>query len=988
MIVIQRLYVLRGALPVLASLAMAFGARADTLPPLANHHPCQVIPAIVPQTGFTQGSTHQIALNLWLEDNDWVHFNRLMENSSHTLSWDSDGNDNYPTHPTGDRLNNAYTTPALLVMPDGGAMAVVSRAEGEDSDRPYFQFFPFEAGSQELDSQNHPAQYSYKLPEGNGAGPYTDNSFAAANLPDGTGFVTIRCSDNSRLYVDYWRWEDFPGLDTILQQTFPVNSFGTSVAPYFSQTVALPGGVQRNNINGNVGMAITTNYDRMARWYPYRLTIGVSPGNGGATQVREWRLNNKMPKTSLATYFLTPPPRDAAWHAVGTRSDGEITVHQGDDGAVYLAELNRPGTSNDGSVEIWKRTGYDYTTQAPTWGLSSTISGTTTHRAVPAFFYRQEDWASPQYNATTGTFPTGGQISFPVTRLAVFNYDLDYSGMGGDHGSNSDTNQSDYTCAVESAFAVARRRVLDETAENTAGNVVGIFEGPPPLPNENIPLGSDVYYEVAQVNYGTTQSSQSDFSTTLTRGVSAALKVSAGFELLGVGAKVDVGFELEQTWGSATSTESETQREGTMSETSFLAPDGNGGYIINPQGTLFIQKQTFTGFAYEMLPPGSDPNNSAAAAMDGSRIFYTRIPTGEYVKAVDYWINPNAVRPGVLDSYIVTPDERSQLNAMAIKLGDGSASSIPFSWTKQGQAKSAFNTWAQTTNTQTSSLDVGVSVGVTMNSPVLDIESSVGTSMSTEREWSTAQNNGYGLQIANFYVPVDPNAPNTYQSYSFSTYLLADSNDFTKELLSQDPDGAGLVTQTWPTDPKMRSDNEKVREQILGSSRPWKVTYALNGVPLESVPLAGLSAAVRLDPALRAKLTRLGVTNTAQLDLLLSRLQQDGEDASPVRIGNSIHVLDRAGLAAKRNARPQLDAALRAAFPPAADVQHALRAISPAEAAALRQMLANVRAAQRRAYDAAHPRVYPRVPPPGVVNSPSYRSPYAPLFTATPPPGL
>lgn len=973
-------------MPALLTLGLA--AHADTLPPPCNPHGCAFLPAIVAQTGYTQGGNQQIALNVWVDNVNFVHFNRLMEDSSHNLLWDSDGGGQFIVHPGGGQLNYAYCAPALLAMPDGRAMTVIYRIEGADNYQPYLQFFPFNNGSQQVDASSHPAQYSYRTPEGGGQAPFTESSFAAANLPDGTGFVTVRYSDNTKLYVDYWRWADFPGLKDVGGATFPADAIGTKVQPYFSTTIALPGGLTRSHVNGTVAMAITTNYDRMARWYPFRLTVAISPGNGSAVQVREWRLNNQMPKTSLPGYFLTSPPRDKAWHAVGSRSDALISMTDGMDGAVYLGMLNRPSTANDGNLEFYKRDGYDYTTQSPTWSQSLITSAVNTHREVPVLFYRPEDWASPQYNAATGTFPTTGQIAFPVTQLLVYNYDADYSGMGGPNGAGTDAAQSDYTCAIELPFAMARRRPLEDTAENVAGNVVGIFEGPPPLPNENIPLGDNVYYEQAAVIYGTTQSSQSDFTSSLKAGISVGFKVTGGFKVLGMGAEASLDFQLNHTWGSATSTTSGVSREGTMSENSYLTTDSTGKPIVNPQGTLFIQKQTFTGFAYEMLAPDANPTDPNATVLDGSRVFFTRYPSGEYVKAVDYWINPNAVQPGVLESYVATPQERSQLNARAIPFGDGSSSSIPFSWTKQSQAKSSFNAWAESSDSHSATLDVSISLGFSLNTPAVDIDSSVGTNVTTEREWSTSRNAGFGLQISNFYVPVDTSVPGTYQSYAFATYLLADSNDFTKELLSQDPDSAGLVTQTWPTDPKMRRDNEAVREQILASSRPWKVTYILNGPPSKVLPLGGLAAAARLDPALAAKLARMGVTNTAQLELLLHRMGDDSN--TPVSPGpvSPVRLLGQAGANAGQAQRAASGADTSGALRSPASVRNRLRAISPSEAATLRRLLADMQAARMREYGAKNPRVYPRVPPPSVVNAPDYRSPFAPLFTATPPPGL
>ena len=127
-------------------------------------------------------------------------------------------------------------------------------------------------------------------------------------------------------------------------------------------------------------------------------------------------------------------------------------------------------------------------------------------------------------------------------------------------------------------------------------------------------------------------------------------------------------------------------------------------------------------------------------------------------------------------------------------------------------------------------------------------------------------------------------APNSFTSYVYDTYQLAENTQWASDLLNSliERDAQGNIT--WPTDPHELAINQTLADTIGPGSAPWKICYALgpyhfnqllSAVPLSAQSQPALTARdANASPTLTAVLAQAGIETTAQLKCLLQASHQ------------------------------------------------------------------------------------------------------------------
>ena len=584
-------------------------------------------------------------------------------------------------------------------------------------------------------------------------------SFGAAEVPDGSGVVfVVPNAFVQTATVSFFRWGPGtdPELHLVVQQTIPMP----------------PGlGLSFNGYDASITAALTRNFDKMARYYPYRLTLAIGPGGGGQVLTRDYRLNTKLPDDLLPRFFLTPIPSADHWQPVGTgTSQPGAALHEGVDGSLNLVCFE------NGVLNQYRRTGYDPQTQAILWSEAQSLSALRA-RSLPSFVYRP--------------FNTQNQDIFDINRIAFYHrLDGGIFGIGG----------------YDDLFGKGKRRPLGTTSLSSGALVIGMVDGPPPIPNENLAWSeteSRPYELVAsETRFGFSQTSQQSISSSVEHGFTVGMNASIGGEIQGFGASVDLEHEVREGHGSSYADSNETRSETFLTVGSNYQNIAGNLYKVMPIGTLYVVKMAFTGFAYEYVDESGNP-------VPGTRLYYQVYPTGGYtVVTENYWMNPNGRRPGELLSYMFDPEDPKDVAAMeALE----NASVIEFSGlmpnatqrylTNHWQdATSVTTTWdymKSSEESESTSARVSEALKASVKTPVGGIGGSIGQDSEVTRQWSTGGSTNVGLAV-NAVVANQRDYPGIYWGCTFQTYLLKDDNAYLRELLSDDSEGIGLVTPTWP----------------------------------------------------------------------------------------------------------------------------------------------------------------------------------------------
>lgn len=756
--------------------------------------------------------------------------------------------------------------------------------------------YPYNNGSQLLDQYNTPVQYQLPI----SSNPST-SMFGAAALPDGRGMIVATIAYvNSVQVIDISYFEWGAGADWTLSKVAET-------------TVPVPAGASPGYM-GNITCAVTHNLDATARWYPYRLALGLKDAAGNA-RVHEYHLNTKMSANLLNRYFVTPVTGDDEWHTlIGGAQNIGISMHTGMDGRAYAA------VQTASAIEVFARTGYD-SDQKAIWENTEHLSKIN-YESLPIFVYK------PVYDAAHPNDP------IPVNRVGFY-------------ASTSSNSSKGY----DDAFGLARRRDFPQSSVSSAGVVVGIVEGPPPIPDENLKIyGPDNVN--SEFNFAYDNTAQKSTTSSLGQGLTIGGSATLGGDYMGFGASAEIEKEVTEKFQSTYSEQGGTRSEQYLGVSSGTFPSSDGTYQVTKRlGTLFVATMSFGGAIYEF---GSMQNGQFVAS-PGSLTFTQLWPKGSYnIEPRGWWMNPNGRIPGDIRSYEATPGETDALNALSkIHFSGltGDANYIYYSMEDNSSVRTAYDYFSGLTQSEETSISTHEALKVSAATPIAGGSVSGAQDTDVSRSWSAGSDANVGISVVSqIQNDRQSGAPPNYYSLSYQTYLLKDDNAYLRELLSDDPNGIGMVTPIWPPPgSEERRQNEELKAMLIRSSKPWKVTYVVTRAILNR-PLNPLAYGPTPQGALLQKLQRQGLNSTAGINRLL-------QASSHKNVASSL--TERATLAT-------LDAG---------------------DITLLRTILANEQASGRAAWEKEHPVRYSFTDTLRETAKPDWgRS--QPLFTTMPPEGM
>lgn len=405
--------------------------------------------------------------------------------------------------------------------------------------------------------------------------------------------------------------------------------------------------------------------------------------------------------------------------------------------------------------------------------------------------------------------------------------------------------------------------------------LLGIIEGPPPIPNDN--LNIDSHYDPL-VWFGQPGYSMATFAKTDAQELGWDLTWSAGAVIkakwkLGIGAKWDFfgaksWAQLEVTAKAAykgARTEIDTRQTVAAIQAGSEIQGGTDDepYSVQKAGVLVFQNASWTGYSYAYTrPDGSLPDETA--------VYYEVKPTDLVVSGYPYLINPEAgPQPGDLSTYRLTKDERDALERRSmIDLGKGTGF-LTGAW---GYDTKTLPTFALTDSTKVAhgfslSLDAMLTIGSEGKLFAMETsgEAGIGVETSFTSSWSTT--NSTSIEVGGeIWLRGNAMAPNSYAAYTYFLYLLEQDPQWAADLVES------MVTDTFPAPGDARDQQIRLRDMVAKTSAPWKICYAVD--PTTVFYNRAVSEALPADPEVESllggALREAGITTTYQLDQVLS----------------------------------------------------------------------------------------------------------------------
>lgn len=715
-------------------------------------------------------------------------------------------------------------------------------SDGSQQVKPYHTATAIVARRIETSSNTDTVKEKVTLYSDNGAARTV--SFGAGDTPDQKGF--------------FLAWNTTGDPNAILVRGFSYDQHPTSGQwPYATQgnvTLPMPAVSTGASWNAQLGIAVIPNtIDCSSTDNRYRIVL-VLPHESGfyfgeCTAGRNANNEFNVNVSSLKWQKVTMP----------TIATTGVRVERGADGRVYAAYMNSANTAG-----LLVRTGYNKNSQQITWASMTAPWGASTALACPPSSIYAFGPTSTQPN----TEPSVPQLVLKT--VALYRAPLLLSSAG--------------TWSNPSAlFGTARRRPLAKMPM-TKKVLVGIIDGPPPIPNENINL-ADTFSQSSPYAGTTALAKSITEKSGITGQWAAGVSVKSegdGTLTGGVAFEAELNASYTGTYEKQTSTTStSTYANEVTAQTSTI--NGKNFLTVQPLGTVVLCGLNLCGYSYEMI--GTD-----GLLLPGAPVFTQVWPMDVTITTRPYLMNPNGIIPGQLESYALTQEEKDHLNQLsAMNFADGSNinSHLTNSWGLSSTTVTSFETFESTSSSNGFSIDFKALVGGgAFGTDVLG-----GITGSTAWSWSTGKENQIGIST-NVGTRGNISAPNSYTGYAYYTYHLKENAAFANDLLSDSATGIGLVTTTWPTDPKERAFNQAVKDSIATGSAPWKITYIVvdpiwNGDDDALPQNRDLSVSRQTPPvlptALKQKLNGMGVKTPGQMYQLIGAKAQT---TAKVRVSN------------------------------------------------------------------------------------------------------
>jgi hypothetical protein len=351
--------------------------------------------------------------------------------------------------------------------------------------------------------------------------------------------------------------------------------------------------------------------------------------------------------------------------------------------------------------------------------------------------------------------------------------------------------------------------------------LVGIIEGPPPVPVQNYQLADAGSSQTILTNQ-----SQQQTTTTASFGTTVLFQASTseGVSAFGDSAKVTEQFDMRS--GIKTAVASVQSTTSTMQYACVLetgVDSTTNEPTIQPYGVLVTIGPTWTGYRYQPVDVQGDPIPGAAT--------WTQLFIGSSVPSTaTYVIPPDRPQPGQLGTY---PAALPSTDTSLITFVDGKgtqADFLPVSWSGAGAAVPTFLSYASQTVTATVTFAFKEMIDEEGSVNLMGASASekigVGFEITMELSIATQAAESIGLTASITGLHMDDTQVGTYLLYDVGVYQLAPDATFATQLLSS------LVTPDFPTATGDRQMNQDWLDAIAtptssGASAPWMITYTV-----------------------------------------------------------------------------------------------------------------------------------------------------------------
>ena len=344
--------------------------------------------------------------------------------------------------------------------------------------------------------------------------------------------------------------------------------------------------------------------------------------------------------------------------------------------------------------------------------------------------------------------------------------------------------------------------------------LLGVIEGPPPVPNENLNIEEDDNPRVdGSTVYSKSESGRFGFDLKLSAAVVAKLKGEGGF----IG-KAKVEASLKAGYKFAYSSE-----VGQTSTVEYIVKaeemQKNGKHIVKPYGTVVFLGANWTGYAYQYVDEnGKIPDNAPTY----NQIFPSKIT----VSTDTYIMNPKTKPyPGDLESYVATKEKIKELedNAdMLVNAGGVTNKHLTTTWSLNSKTVTSFESYFQNSFTHGLFLELEALIGAGWNDWFFSKgEFMLGAAFKLDTDFSYGGTTKLGLQT-HITTRGNVKTPGTYNKFVYYTYQLKPNEKWAKELKDN------LVKENWPEDEYEKKLNQRIKDTIEPGSKPWKITYVVD----------------------------------------------------------------------------------------------------------------------------------------------------------------
>ena len=397
------------------------------------------------------------------------------------------------------------------------------------------------------------------------------------------------------------------------------------------------------------------------------------------------------------------------------------------------------------------------------------------------------------------------------------------------------------------------------------------------VPEENLNLDPswDPYTYMGQPGFAatyfaTTQSESEGVKLGWSAGVIASASVKYGgdvdFWIFESAGYLKGSLELQLAYrGTYENVSGQAVMQGSTTRAEMAQDTTTKAYYVQPPGSLVLMDADWTGYQYVILDPG-------LAAMPTAIATYQLYPTNVEVAAVPYLIPPpgsGAPTPGQLMTYVLPPDEEQALQSNSVIQMSGGVNYLTNSWGYNTKTVSSFTTTSQSTWSHGLTFDLKALVtaggALKLLGTGMEAEITAGIKVGFEATWSwvtqSSTNVGVDLELRG-----NSAAPDSYTYYVFYLYLLAENQQWCQDLLPR------MLTDTFPSDPNQRAQQEQLVQIISPDSAPWKITYTVDPQKFHfnQAATAALGASSELQP-LQERFRALGSRRRSRFGICSGR---------------------------------------------------------------------------------------------------------------------